>query len=238
MAHLVARNPTAYPVRITGILLIDSPHHVARSSIVRPVARPQLIGLPDLVCTAFDHCDAMLQHWELPRWRGARAAACEVAVGGRRFRLRDSEVLYKPAEGGGDTWSTIAGGEATTDAEERAEAKTDAEEKAEAKKKAEEEAEESASLPGPPPPGVLLRCTRPAVPRPDGPPGAPCLVDLHRADKLLGWGGRHAGFIRAVIDVDADHYGLFDRTDMSRMEDVTARVAWGLSVLDGMGGGR
>ncbi|KAG6011488.1 hypothetical protein E4U41_005497, partial [Claviceps citrina] len=53
-------------------------------------------------------------------------------------------------------------------------------------------------------------------------------------EKLLGWQGRYPDFIKAVIDVDADHYGLFDRTDVERMADVTARVGWGLEVLDGL----
>lgn len=44
-------------------------------------------------------------------------------------------------------------------------------------------------------------------------------------------------FIRAVIDVDTDHYGLFDRTDMQRIEELTARVGWGLDILDGLSRG-
>ncbi|KAG5929620.1 hypothetical protein E4U53_002411 [Claviceps sorghi] len=238
MAHMLARDPAAYPIHITGLLLIDSPHHIARSRIARPVARPRLVDLPDLVRTAFANCDAMLQHWELPRWDGRRTAPGEVAAGGRRFRMRAGEVLYKPATGGAATWSVVGGVEgAEAKTEEGAGAKT--EEGACAKTKDAAEAKPAslppAPAPGPPPPAVLLRCTRPAAPSPGSAPGVPCLVDLHRADKLLGW-GRYPEFIRAVIDVDADHYGLFDRTDMGRMEDVTARVAWGLAVLDGMSG--
>ncbi|KAG5974907.1 hypothetical protein E4U55_007971 [Claviceps digitariae] len=343
MAHLIARKPREYPFHITGLLLIDSPYHTARSTITEPLAHPDLPDLPDLVRAAFASCDQMLQHWELPRWSGSskkRPAQFTIA-GGWEFKLQPSDVLYKPATVGAKAWTTFqtktaveaagteaagtetAGTEAPTAAvtttkisstkaptatepttkasttkasttkapttkASTAKAPTTKEPSTKAsttetsttktstakasttktsttkasttktsttkapttktsttKKAAAEpptQPAQSSSLPAPPapaapgtpPPAVLLRCTKLSKPSPDSAPDLPCLVDLYRSEKLLGWEGQYPDFIKAVIDVDADHYNIFDRGDMKKMADVTARVGWALDVLDGL----
>lgn len=220
MAHRIAETPDRYPFSVAGLLLIDSPYHIARSKISQPHSKAPLGNVPDLVRTAFEHCDAMLQEWDLPRWSGTEGAQetdLEVS-GGQRFKLQRSEVLYKPATGGAKTWSTIRTGTLSSTEASTAEASPPGD----------------LVIPGSPPPAVLIRCTQFAKLSPEIPSNYPCLVDLNRNEKLLGWEGRYPEFIKAVIDVDADHYRLFDRTHMERMEDVTARLAWGMDILDAL----
>ncbi|KAG6116123.1 hypothetical protein E4U13_002086 [Claviceps humidiphila] len=231
MAHQIAKNPERYPFSVAGLLLIDSPYHIARSKISQPHSKAPLGNVPDLVRTAFEHCDAMLQQWDLPRWSGTEGAQetdLEVS-GGQRFKLQRSEVLYKPATGGAKTWSTIRTGTLTSTEVSTTEAPTTNVNVLNAAS-----APEDVVIPGSPPPAVLIRCTQFAKRSPEISSNYPCLVDLNRNEKLLGWEGRYPEFIKAVIDVDADHYRLFDRTHMERMEDVTARLAWGMDILDAL----
>lgn len=224
MAHMIALDPDAHPVSVAGILIIDSPYHIARSSITQPVSKARLTNIPDLVQKSFDNCDAMLRNWHLPRWSGGEAREADYfAVGGRDFKLGPSEVLHIPAAGGAGTWSTIS---------------TEKQGTGSANASANASAGESSGLaPGSPPPAVLVRCTRAARPVAEAQDvAAPCLVDLFRGERLLGWEGRYAEFIKAVVEVDADHYGLFNRADAARMDDVTARLGWGLEMLDGLSG--
>lgn len=226
MAHMIALDPDAHPVSVAGMLIIDSPYHIARSSITQPVFKARLTNIPDLVKKSFENCDAMLQNWHLPRWTGGEFARdADLAVGGRDFKLGPSEVLHVPSAGGPETWSIISTekqgtGSATATANANANA-----------------GESSGLAPGSPPPAVLIRCTRAVRPVAESQGvAAPCLVDLFRGERLLGWEGRYAEFIKAVIEVDADHFGLFDRADAARMDDVTARLGWGLEMLDGLSG--
>ncbi|KAK2592736.1 hypothetical protein QQS21_009579 [Conoideocrella luteorostrata] len=212
MAHLIAQNPDAYPISIAGLLVIDSPYHIARSKVKEATSKAQLDTLPELVQKAFDNCDIMLQNWDLPQWNGGdggKTKDMKVTIGGQKFKLQPSQVLYKPSDGDHQTWNTIE------------------------TKPFERKGEDSTLAAGSPPPAVLIRCTKPAKAK-DDTQGLPCLIDLHREERLLGWEGRYASFIKAVIDVDADHYGIFDRMDSERMDRITERLAWGLEVLDGL----
>ncbi|KAG6002743.1 hypothetical protein E4U21_002800 [Claviceps maximensis] len=248
IAHLVARKPDEYPLHIAGLLLIDSPYHIARSKVTRPYASPQLTNLPDLVQAAFASCDKMLQNWDLPRWSGAgnkdaQKQTCEfTAPGGWEFKLNQSDVLFKPATGGAKSWSiiqikTCTEAQPEPAQEEAAEAEGAKAEAAKAEAQADAEDKDKSDTPpapGLPPPAVLIRCTKATKTKPESPDGVPCLVDLDRAERLLGWEGRYADFFRAVIDVDAEHYGMFDRNNQERIKDVTARVGWALDILDGI----
>jgi hypothetical protein len=60
------------------------------------------------------------------------------------------------------------------------------------------------------------------------------LVDLFRDEKLLGWEARYPDFIKAVIDVDADHYNLFSMADTVGLERVSAQVLKALEVVDAL----
>lgn len=40
-----------------------------------------------------------------------------------------------------------------------------------------------------------------------------CMVDLQRHERLLGWEASHVSFIKAVVEVDANHYNIFDVND-------------------------
>lgn len=222
MARAIAANPGAYPISVAGLLIIDSPYHIARSKITVPTSKPELAGIPPLVQKSFDNCDDMLQHWDLPWWDTSDSDAStdvKFTVAGETFAIQKGEVLHKPV-GSDGKWQT------TTVKTYVKDAQTDI----------------SGSVAGgSPPPAVLLRCIKRAKPEPnrvssgksqDAAP--PCLVDLFRDEKLLGWEARYPSFIKAVIDVDADHYNLFDRNNTVGVETVTAQLVQGLEVLDAL----
>ena len=187
MARMLAEDPSS-KLSIAGFLIIDSPHHIARSKLAVPTSDTELVGIPDLVQKSFDNCDIMLEHWDLPSWDGPACGGREVTIGvaGSRFALEPGSVLYKPVDG---VWKPIP--------------------------VREYKHEHPVDEPRAPPPGVMIRCTRPT----EKPKGATdvCLIDLHRHETLLGWEGRHADFIKAVIDVDADHYNVFDKYDQIKV---------------------
>lgn len=66
-----------------------------------------------------------------------------------------------------------------------------------------------------PPPAVLIRCTRPADVV--GVEAKPCLIDIFRQDRLLGWEEGYPQFIKAVLDMDDTHYSLFDKHDFRKV---------------------
>lgn len=59
-----------------------------------------------------------------------------------------------------------------------------------------------------PPPGLLMRAVRPT-------PGSS--DDLFREELLLGWSGRYHHFIKAVIDLDTDHFTIFDKMNSDKV---------------------
>jgi hypothetical protein len=65
-----------------------------------------------------------------------------------------------------------------------------------------------------PPPAVLLRCTQktPSVPQSSG---GTVRMDIYREELLLGWNRNHPGFIKAVLDLDAHHYSIFELAQVS-----------------------
>ncbi|POR34498.1 Uncharacterized protein TPAR_05300 [Tolypocladium paradoxum] len=206
MARMLADNP-ASNISIAGFLIIDSPYHIARSKLTVTTTDPQFDGLPDLVQKAFDNCDIMLEHWDLPSWDGPACGGKDVKIGvaGRSFALEPGSVLYKQVDG---AWKPI-----TTRMYKH---------------------EKTVDEPREPPPGVMVRCTRPTE-KPEG-ASDPCLIDLYRDETLLGWEGNHADFIKAVIDVDADHYSVFDKYDQPKMKSLTAQLNEGLEILDSLAG--
>ncbi|TWU75829.1 hypothetical protein ED733_004870 [Metarhizium rileyi] len=221
MARVIAANPGAYPMSIAGLLIIDSPYHIARSKIAVPTSKAEFSGLPPLVQKSFDNCDDMLQYWDLPSWDGVNSGGStdvKFTMAGKTFAVRKGEVLHKTVDSDpyDNQWQTMAVKPYASNAD------TDT---------------------SGPPPGVLLRCIKRAKPKPphgsssSGQNAMPaCLVDYYRDERLLGWEARYPDFIKAVIDVNADHYNLFDRTNTAGMEKVTAQLAKGLEVLDALHG--
>lgn len=197
MAHVLADDPSKAAFSVAGLLLMDSPHHVARSRLAGTTSKVRDRPVPHLVKTALENCDAMLQHWELPSW-DAPAPGTRFTVDGRNFALCPGSVLYKAV---GGAWGPV-------DARPWQPA-----------------AAAPAAAAAAPPPGVLIRCTRRAETH-EGQGSAPCLVDVHRDATLLGWEGSHADFIKAVMDVDADHYALFDVGDEAKA-GLAPRLSWG-----------
>lgn len=80
-----------------------------------------------------------------------------------------------------------------------------------------------------PPPALLVRCRRYVDDQYNS--SNVCLVDLHRHEKLLGWENGHPGFIKAVVEVDADHYNIFDINDISKVRILCSVLDVGHSSL-------
>lgn len=234
MARVIASDPASYSISVAGLLIIDSPYHIARSKITVPTSKAELPGLPALVEKSFDNCDDMLQDWDLPSWDspdgGGGCTDAQFTVGGKTFRVPNGEVLRKPANSDplDNNWETVAVKPYKMDPRSNT---------------------PGTGAAGSPPPAVLLRCIKRAKPKSNlgdrhglsqgqgqghngDTPG--CLVDLFRHETLLGWEARYPDFIKAVIDVDADHYNLFERTDTVGLERVTAQILKALEILDSM----
>lgn len=194
MARMLAQDPST-SLSIAGILLIDSPYHMAHATLTRSFSEPIAEGMTDLLRKSFENCEDMLKTWNLPSWEGPLGGGKEVRcrVAGRTFALRPGSVLYKAP---GEDWTAV-------DTRQF---------------RHEGAAQDGVS----PPPAVLIRCTRPAQTMPCSGP-EPALIDLHRDETLLGWEGNYPDFIRAVIDVDDDHYRVFDKYDEHKVSQTRRR---------------
>lgn len=201
MARLLAEEDDRDGARITvaGLLLIDSPYHIpwavaGANGDARPDGRrrqqqhsqPSMDGLPPLVAKAFEQCEAMLRSWALPAWPrpACQGEDVEMTAGGRRHRVRCGTILYKP---NGADWTTV-------DRPVHPRPPAPAEPRGCA-----------------PPPGVILRCTK-RKESADG-PDRPCRIDEFRDDCLLGWEKGYASLFKAAMEIDSDHYGVFDKYD-------------------------
>lgn len=195
IARMLADDPNA-KISVAGMLLIDSPRHIARSKVTVPTSAPALSNLPDLVIKSFDNCDIILQDWDLPTWDGPTKEGKDVrvGVGGRSFTVNQNKVLYKPLR---SPWKVI-------------ETKTFKHETVVENPKA-------------PPPAVLMRCVR-HVKKLVSDSTGPCLIDLHREKTLLGWEEDYPDFVKACIDVDADHYDIFDHLSHDKVSAIYAGV--------------
>lgn len=169
---------------VKSLLLIDAPHHVPYEQVAPEDGEPDFDGLPPLVRKALDECDDLLARWEVPGWDGA-VGDVTLNAGGMDHTLREGEVVHKPLAGG---WKTMRSKEVGREGSDDGYA-TDAE-----KMKR-------------PPPAVLVKCTKPVPSKNDT--DACCNVDVHRNDPTLGWLGRYPDFIKAVLEVDSDHYNIF-----------------------------
>ncbi|PTB36579.1 putative secondary metabolism biosynthetic enzyme, variant 2 [Trichoderma asperellum] len=209
VARFLAEDPEA-KIRILGIVMMDTPYHTPYNQEEGPTDDPVIENIPEAVQKCFDRCDEMLENWEVPKWDGP---ACDgkfifFGVDGRRYSVPPGKVLYKPFNG---IWSPI---------------------EVPQYKPLEESQPEKALLITPP--TVLLRCTEP-MPLPEG-RTQPFIIDKYRNDRTLGWAGNTPEFIKAVLDVDSNHYEMFDKTNDTRIKDVTTRLNLALEILDSIGG--
>lgn len=83
---------------------------------------------------------------------------------------------------------------------------------------------------GPRPPPVVMLRAREWVPVPEG----VARVDLHREDRLLGWGGYRKDLIKDIIDIPGHHYNVFDTED--NLDEATEAIIRACSVIDRLDG--
>lgn len=199
---MLADDPEA-KIRVTGMVIMDSPYHIAYSKIQDSTEDPTLEDIPDLIQKCFDHCDTMLRDWDLPQWEAPTMEGKHVSfnVGGKRHNVPPGKVLYKPLQG---IWQTID-------------------------TKTHKHAASTASTAPPakplrPPPAVLIRCGQ-SMPLPAD-RTTPYLIDKYRNEPLLGWEETYPDFIKAVIDVDTTHYSMFDKSDHTKVSNSNP-IEWG-----------
>ncbi|KAL7906324.1 alpha/beta-hydrolase [Trichoderma velutinum] len=209
VARFLAEDPEA-TIKILGIVMVDSPYHIPYSQVEGLTDDPVLENIPAPVQKCFDRCDEMLDDWEVPKWDGPACNGKPVffGVGGRRYSVAPGKVLYKPFQG---TWSPI--------------------EVPQYNKPLEESQSEKASIT--PPPTVLIRATQ-SMPLSEG-RTEPFIIDKYRGDRTLGWSGNTPDFIKAVIDVNSNHYEMFDKDNDSQIRDITAQLNLSLEILDSIG---
>ncbi|PNP38374.1 hypothetical protein TGAMA5MH_09732 [Trichoderma gamsii] len=205
IARFLAEDPQA-KIKVLGIVMMDTPYHSPYSQEEGPTDDPVIENVPEAVQKCFDRCDEMLENWEAPKWD---RPACDgkivfFGVDGRRYSVPPGKVLYKPFNG---IWSPI---------------------EVPQYKPLEESQSQNASLMTPP--TVLLRCTEP-MPLPEG-RTQPFIIDKYRNDRTLGWAGNTPEFIRAVVDVQSNHYEMFEKSHDTRIKDVTTRLNLALEILD------
>ncbi|KAK4044902.1 Alpha/Beta hydrolase protein [Parachaetomium inaequale] len=85
-----------------------------------------------------------------------------------------------------------------------------------------------------PPPVVLLRATEP-VPVPEGSDGV-SRVDVHRSDRLLGWGNYRKDLITKVIDIPGHHFSIFHTE--ATLESTTEGIKRACLEIEAMDSGR
>ncbi|OTA03522.1 lipase/esterase [Trichoderma parareesei] len=212
VARFLAEDPEA-TIKVLGIVMMDTPHHLPWSQIDGPTDDPVIENIPPAIQKCFERCDEMIEHWEVPRWDGP---ACDgkvvfFGVGGRRYSVPPGKVLYKPFEG---VWSPVEVPRYSEPAEE---------------------ASQSGRATITPPPTVLIRAIQ-SMPLPEG-RTEPYIIDKHRHDRTLGWSANAPEFIKAVIDVNSNHYEMFDKTNTAQIKDMTAQLNVALEILDSVGNG-
>lgn len=180
IARMLKDNPSP-KITVEGLLLIDSPYHVALCRQPPSNVSPNFDGLPDLVRKSLDNCDVLLDKWDLPQWTGPAYGGKTVRfnVGGERYSLQDGSVLYKPLR---EDWRV--------------------------KKTRTFLQNETAEQPAIPPPAVIVRCVGKTPTKTVS--SEPCRVDRYRDEPFLGWDGNYPSFIKAAIDTDTHHYNIFD----------------------------
>ncbi|RYP76038.1 hypothetical protein DL769_003695 [Monosporascus sp. CRB-8-3] len=63
-------------------------------------------------------------------------------------------------------------------------------------------------------------------------------TDEFRDDPLLGWEQSYLSFIKAVLELDSDHYGIFNKYNRKHMQHVTSQVKAALEILESLEVGR
>lgn len=202
VARFLAEDPEA-TIKVLGIVMMDAPHHIPRNLVEGSIDDPVIPNIPKLVQKCFDRCDEMLDNWEVPKWDGPTCDGKIVffGVGGRRYSVSPGRVLYKPFEG---TWSQVEVPQYDQPSEE-----SQPDEGSQAQK---------TSIASPP--TVLIRATQP-MSLPEG-RTEPYLIDKHRSDRTLGWSGKYPDFIKAVLDVNSNHYDMFLNTNQAQVRRTTS----------------
>lgn len=140
------------------------------------------------VTKAFNTED-ILEDWELPQWDlpACKGNKVHIQVSNTNFTLESGTILHKPLN---ESWKITP-----------------------IRKSQNQETHNKAVAP---PPCAMLRCIR-RVPVREEEHCEPCFIDKFRDETLLGWETNHVDFIKAIIDVDSNHYSVFNIYDDAKV---------------------
>ncbi|KAL1297536.1 hypothetical protein AAFC00_006108 [Neodothiora populina] len=209
MARMIAADRSEPRLHVKGMVIIDSPFHTPLKDLSVETAKPELSHLPELVRKSLHNCGALLADWSLPEWdadaykdRGIRTVVDSTSAD---VDVPAGQVWYKPLKGPAEVVPVSRASPPPA--------------------KADPDASHDV-----PPFSVLLRCVDRA-PSTDPDSTKPAHIDIRRDQLVLGWDENYPEFIKAVIDVDAHHYNLFE---FERIDAQTDKINLALKIVDNL----
>ena len=206
-------------ISVKGLLIIDTSYHIPWSKFQFQPSEPHLPALPKEVLRSFQNCKSLLDTWELPQWDAAaykgRTVHCTVKndhLAKNIMSIPAGHVLHKPLQ---SESRIIAVANVKHDPQEAG---------------SDDDSFNSVSRGGYslspvlllPPSAVLLRCNE--YTKSKDPSGPPTRMDCFRTKRLLGWDENYPEFIKAVIDLDAHHYNIFDIDKVGLIRSIVDRM--------------
>lgn len=202
-------------ITVLGLLMIDIPMHI--SWAMHPEVAPfQLPGnVPEGIRRCMGQTQGLIQSWQLPTWQPPpvdeqRQPQRIVYTGFARRPtfIPPGHVYYQPINGSGTVMQLDKDSDSTPYLTEGLSKSS----------KADSSGDHASSkgtemiTPIGPPTAILIRCTElvPVLPSSSEDPKLRVRIDLQRDSRSLGWHLHRPEFVAAVIDVEANHYNMFD----------------------------
>jgi hypothetical protein len=213
------RDNTARTSKITvlGLLMIDIPMHIpwTMHPVVAPFRLPNNVRLPEGIRRCMDQTRDLIQSWQLPTWQPPpldeqRQPQRVVYTGFARrpIVISPGHVYYQPLTGSG---TVIRLDEDSDSAPYLTEGISKLNKAKSPGGPASPNGTEMTTPIGPPT-AILIRCTElvPGPPSSSEDPTRRVRIDLLRDSRSLGWHLHQPEFVAAVVDVEANHYNMFD----------------------------
>jgi hypothetical protein len=222
------RDNTARTSKITvlGLLMIDMPMHIPWT--MHPAVAP--FQLPDTVPEGIRRCmgqaQDLIQSWQLPTWQppplDEQPQPQRVVYTGFARRptvIPPGHVYYQPLTGSGTVIRL------NEDSDSTAYLTEGISQCSKAKSSGESTSQNDTEMTTPigPPTAVLIRCTElvPVPPSRSEDPTRRVRIDLQRDSRSLGWHLHQPEFVAAVVDVEANHYNMFEFEKVCRRSWIT-----------------
>ena len=189
-------------IEVAGLLLVDSPFIPGpnfRQSVT--TSAPRLPDFPPKVKQMLAYCDTLLDSYTHPRWDSHANDGDDVTfeINRRSYCVGPGTVLRKPLNA---DWTAVRTNPQPSSGYFSSSTQSSS-------------SDDSNRSVLAPPSGVLLRCVKHTESLDGG--SDPCLADVQRDDPLLGWETAYPSFIKAVVDVESNHYTAFNRYDTKQV---------------------